>query len=252
MRKHLIFFLFFSLLSVSSIAQDNHHLLDSANKAYQDNQFEQAIIYYDSLVNEGYVSSGLYYNLANAYFKKNDIAFAIYYYEKALKLSPNDEDIQKNLAIAQQKTLDKIEAVPVMFYVDWWNAILNFLSADTWAMIFVATFMTLLIMIGFFFFSNNRFIRKVTFFKGIVVFLLFIFSFIVSLKKYHNLVNEKQAIVFAHTVNVKSSPDENSTNLFVIHEGTKVYLKDKVNDWVEIRIVNGSVGWIHKSKIKTL
>ncbi len=252
MKHYIISILFFILLSLTSAAQENHYLLDSANNAYQNNRFEQAVDYYDSLVNQGYHSSGLYYNLGNAYFKINDIAHAIYYYEKALKLSPNDEDIQSNLTIAKQMSVDKIEAVPVMFYVDWWNAILNFMSADSWAILLVFTFIALLVLIVVFILSKNQRIRKFLFLKGIFVFFFLIFTLIVSIKKYRNLTSQKEAIVFALTVNVKSSPDENSTDLFVLHEGTKVYIKDEVNGWLEIRIINGSVGWLPESTVKRL
>ncbi len=53
-----------------------------------------------------------------------------------------------------------------------------------------------------------------------------------------------EAIVFAPTITVKSSPDEKSTDLFVIHEGSKVQLIDRIGEWYEIRIANGSVGWL--------
>ena len=75
---------------------------------------------------------------------------------------------------------------------------------------------------------------------------------IAASQRSHYLNNELDAIVFTPTVNIKSSPDENSKDIFVLHEGTKISLLDVVGDWQEIRISNGSIGWIKTSDIKKI
>ncbi len=251
--KKTIYILFLLMIALAGVqAQKRQAIIDTANAAYKNNNYTRAITHYDSVIAQGYVSSELFYNLGNAYFKKQQLAQAILYYEKALKYDPGNEDVRHNLEMARQMTIDKIDRVPQMFYVRWWKSIYNFFSADTWAQIVVGAFILTLVFIALFLLSGRIVIRKGAFYTGLITLLITIFSFFVAAKKHHDFTHDKAGIVFNPSVTVKGSPDEQSVDLFVIHEGTKVYIQDKLGDWYEIKIENGSIGWIKKDSIKVI
>lgn len=251
MKKLLSIFILI-LVVLQLFAGDDAQVIDKANKAYSDGHYADAIELYEQLINNGLESSELYYNLGNSYFKINDLPSAILYYEKAIKLDPADEDVTFNLKVANSMIPDKIEEVPVMFYKRWWNSIYDLFGANTWAKLSVICLIAFLIMLAIYFAGNSYFIKKTFFWFALIFFVFTIFSFSFSFQKYNTSVDTKEAIVFDPTITVKSSPDEGSIDLFVIHEGTKLTIIEHIGDWYEIRIANGSVGWLPVSSIKPI
>lgn len=231
-------------------SQNMQALADTADQAYKDGNYSRAATYYDSIVNQGDVSAELYYNLANAYFKQQDLADAILYYEKALQRAPHNDDIKHNLQMARQMTLDKIEKVPEMFYVRWWSTLSDMFSTQMWAYLVVIFFIVTIILTGLFLLSRSVIVRKSAFYSGIVTLLITIFAFVFASRNYNAFTQDKAGIVFKPSVTVKGSPDAESVDLFVIHEGTKVFIQDKLGNWYEVRIANGSVGWIPQETIR--
>lgn len=232
------------LLIGNLFAEKPDSLFLKANLAYANGYFQEAADNYLMIKDAGYESADLYFNLGNAYYKLNNFPSAILYYEKAKKLDPNNEDIEFNLGVTNSKIVDKIEPVPELFFKTWWRSFYNMFSANTWAIISVVSFMVFFILLAFYLLSRITPIRKLAFFSGLFVLFITVFTFFISYQKYHNFHHEKYAIVFTPTITVKSSPNPNSVDLFVIHEGAKVQIKDNVGSWVEIRIANGSVGWL--------
>ena len=240
----------FIALAIQANAVDS--LFVKANEAYNKEYFEDAVAQYQKIIEQGYESADLYYNLGNAYFKLKDYPSAILYFEKAKKLNPSDEDIAFNLQVANLKIVDKIEPVPELFFKVWWRNFYNLFPADSWAIIGVSSFILFFILLAFYLLSKIIRIRKLAFFAG--VFMLFITIFTLSLahQKHQLIINQNQAIVFVPTLTVKSSPNPNSVDLFVIHEGAKVDIRDEVSGWVEIKIANGSVGWLPADALKKI
>ena len=223
-----------------------------AAKAYSSMHYPEAIKLYEKIIDEGYESYALYYNLGNAYFRNNETSQAILYYEKALKLSPNNEDIKHNIEVINNKLTDKVEKVPELFYKSWWKQLLNIMDLDTLALLNIILLTLALLLIALYIALPNLLIRKFSFWSGIALFVLFSIGSIAASRRNHYITNNHEAIIFAPTVNIKSSPDDNSKDIFVLHEGTKVTLMDIVAEWQEIRISNGSVGWIKASDIKKI
>ena len=197
-------------------------------------------------------SGELFYNMGNAYYKNNDLPSAILYYEKAAKLLPNETDIKYNLSIANSMIVDKIEKVPELFYERWWRFFYNAMDANSWAVVSIIFISMLIIIIGMFIISKTRRSRKLTFFFGIVILIFTVASVAMASDKYHDSVVQKEAIVFTPSITVKSSPTINAVDLFVIHDGTKVEIIDRIDDWVEIKIQNGSIGWLPASAIREI
>lgn len=245
-------FMVFLLIPLFALAETNKELIKKANEAYNNKQFEQAANLYEEVIQKGYEAPELYYNLGNAHFKMDNIAPAILYYEKAKKLDPNNEKIQYNLEVAKTLTIDKIEAVPEIFYVRWWQSLKQLFPADTWAKIGIGGIFLFFILLSFYYLSRRMAIKKTAFYTGLVVILLTIFVFIIGVSRYQSQVKSHEAIVFSPSVTAKSSPDQNSTDLFVMHEGTKVVVLDELNNWYEVKIADGSVGWVKEEDIREI
>lgn len=247
---NILIFLFLFLQTAFSANVDT--LFSRANQEYANEMYTNAIDDFQLIIQTGVESAELYFNLGNAYFKTNDIPSAILYYEKAKKLKPNDEDINFNLNVANTQIVDKIEPVPELFLKQWWRSIYNIFNADTWAMISVIGFILFFVFLAFYLLSKYIVIRKSAFYTGLIVLFLTLFTFIIAFQKYNILKNQKEAIVFVPTITVKSSPNQNSVDLFVIHEGAKVKILEKVGNWNEIKIANGSVGWLPAEALKDI
>ncbi len=249
--KYLL--LVFFLIATAEVKPDNNLLLiEQANAYYDEGEYLTAIEVYEAITENGYESAALYYNLGNAYFKINDMASAILNYERALKFAPYDGDILFNLEVANSRIVDKIEPVPVFFIFKWWNQLVNLRSVEQWAWISVSAFFLLLIMALLFLLSKIIWLKKVSFWFGIVFLFGFLVSFSLANHHYITMIHKTEGIVFTPTLTVKSSPRENSTDIFVIHQGAKVFITNQVGEWYEIRIADGSKGWIRENDFKKI
>lgn len=242
------------VISISSFAQNIQPdtLLKIGNNAYNQGLYDSALTVYHQVEKQNLESTQLYYNMGNAYFKKNDLPSAILYFEKAKKLAPDDEDIDYNLRIANSMIVDKIERVPELFYKKWWNYFYNFFDADTWTIISIVSWFILIFFVGLFIVSRSRKNRKLAFYFGVLFLLASIATFGFSSQKYYYGKEHQEAIIFTPTITVKSSPTYNAVDLFVVHEGTKIYILDQVQDWIKIRIPDGSIGWLPSDSVKKI
>lgn len=217
---------------------------EQANAAYNEGNYQSALDLYNNIVEAEQESVPLYFNLGNTYYKMGTYPMAIYYYEKALKLDPNNADVKTNLEIANLAIADKIDPIPQSFIAKGWNNVKNLFSSDSWAMFSIICFVVFLVALFLFLRARRMGSRKVGFFVGLMALLLFAFSFIFSMEKRNEAKAHSQAIIMTPTVTVKSSPNESSVDLFVLHEGTKVTLLDETDGWNKVRIANGSEGWL--------
>lgn len=240
------------LIAFQAISQNPEQLASQAAQAYNKKQFPEAISKYEKIISSGYESYAVYYNLGNAYFRNNENASAILYYEKALKLAPNNDDIKHNIDVINSKLTDKVETVPELFYKRWWKQIVNMTDINALAIVSILLLTVSLFFIALYIAISTITIRKISFWSGVTLFVIFCITLVAASQRNHYLMEQHEAIVFAQTVNIKSSPDENSKDIFVLHEGTKVTLLDNIAEWQEIRIANGSIGWIKLSDIKKI
>ena len=223
-----------------------------ANELYLEGSYEEAIMIYEEIVLSGYHSAELYYNLGNAYYRSNKITPAILNYARARLLSPGDEDISFNLELARMHVRDRIEELPDFFLNRWWKDARDFMSADAWASVTAATFIFSLLFLSVFLMSASVVIKKIFFWLAVIVFFLSVMSFSLGLDQRNHIRNHNSAIVFSPAVSVKSSPDINSTDLFVIHEGTKVWVEDSIGNWRAVRLSDGNKGWLQQDAIEMI
>ena len=223
-----------------------------ADSAYLRGQYQQAISQYEALLKHG-TSADLYYNLGNAYYRTENIPEAVLNYERALLLSPGDRDIRFNLQIARSKTVDKIVPESEMFFVTWYRSLVSMMSVDGWARTALVALAFTIILLLVYLFSDRILLRKAGFFGGVLLLLLFMGANIFAWQQKKDLLNRKSAIIFVPAVTVKSTPAINGTDLFILHEGTKVVITDgSMKEWKEIRIADGKEGWIESKHIRVI
>ena len=252
-RNKLTYLMALFVLSFSSMTHaqvDNTKL--EADQAFIEGRYTEAVELYEGLLSKEYVSAELHYNLGNAYFKSNQVASAILHYERALKLAPNDEDIQFNLKLANLSIKDKVEDIPQLFFINWWNTVIKTFTTDGWAWHAVIAFAIGLLGFLIFRFSSEEAMKRLTFYAGVLSIVWGVFSVYAAQKNFIHAVNDDRAVVFATTVTAKSAPDKKGKDLFVIHEGLVVTVSDELNGWVRIKLSNGDVGWIQKEAVELI
>ncbi len=236
----------------TSYGQEVKTILDSANQAYAQGRFEKSIEFYNRILAQGKEAPGIYYNLGNAYYKTYQLAPAILNYEKARLRAPQNDDIQYNLELARQQVTDKIEKIPEFFLTRWFRNFVDIFSSDTWAVVSMVTFILFLVLFSLYLYSNRLGLKKTSFWTGILALIIAVASFAFAFQQKKDITNNQQAIIFSSKVTVRSSPAESGTELFVIHEGTKVYLEEKMGEWYEIRLADGSQGWLKNTHIEPI
>lgn len=233
-------------LSANAITKQN------ADDEYAKGNYQQAIKDYQEILKTG-VSSEIYYNLGNAYYRTDNITQALLAYERALQLSPGDNDIRFNLQYARSKTIDKITPETEMFFVTWYNSLVNFTSVDRWANTAIVSIVMALLLILVFLFAPQMWARKSGFYGSAVFLLLFAFANLFAFQQKHELETKQGAIVIAPTVNVKKTPAVSGTDVFVIHEGTRVDITDRgMKQWRGIKLADGREGWLKTSQIEEI
>ena len=223
-----------------------------ADSAYIRNDFTTAIQIYEMILRTG-ESADIYYNLGNSYYKIGDIAKAILNYERALILKPANKDIRSNLEIARAKTVDKVTDVPELFFITWLKSITNSMGIQSWAIIAISFLLLFIVSIYFFFFSTKIVARK-TFFILALFFLVFcVIANISAAFQRRVRLNRMNAIIISPSVTIRSTPNDNGTSLFILHEGRKVFIKDdSMKDWKEIQLEDGNVGWVKKNDLEVI
>ncbi len=227
-------------------------LFARANELYQSGEFEMAVSQYEKIEENNISSAELYYNLGGAYYKLGNIGKSILNYERALKLMPNDEDIIFNLSIAKLSAIDKIEAIPELFFSSYWSSFKIIFDSNTWGWFSILFIWIFGISLSMFIISHNSLVRKYSFLLSIFSIILFALSFLSGRTNLHSEENKTSAIVMSPSAYIKSSPDQTSTDLFILHEGTKVEISDKVAGWVNIRLEDGNKGWVKQESLERI
>lgn len=246
--KKLLFMAALLLSFVSASAQTKAE----ADSAYVQERYEQAISLYNKLLETG-ASASVYYNLGNAYYRTGDMAHAILAYERAYLMEPGDADIRFNLQLARTKTIDKIVPESEMFFITWFRQMIDWYSADQWGRAVVVCFALFVVSLLLYFFAGRMLWRKVGFGVGVSTLILAVLFHIFAYQQQQKLLVRTHAIVMSSSLTVKSTPSTSGTDLFVLHEGTKVEITDDtMKDWKEIRLADGKVGWVPVKTIERI
>ncbi|MRI01353.1 tetratricopeptide repeat protein [Kriegella sp. EG-1] len=250
-NKGFILILVLFLFEISVFGQNNA-LFKKGNDAYNEGDFVTAADQYLAILEKGEHSAELYFNLGNAYYKLNQIAPSIYYYEKALLLKPKDSEILNNLSYAQNMTLDAIETIPTSGLTNLYKQFTEILSFDQWAKLAVAFMMLfVLLYIAFYFFSfATR--KRIAFITSLIALMFSVIAAVFAYIEFNDFNKNNPAIVFVKESQVKTEPNDRSQQSFILHEGTKVNVIGTLKEWNEIMLSDGQTGWISSENIKLI
>jgi len=223
-----------------------------ADSAYNAGEYQQAIRQYEELLKHG-SSADIYYNLGNAYYRTENITRAVLSYERALLLSPGDPDIRFNLQMARSKTIDKIVPADEMFFVTWYRSLVSTTSVDGWAYVALSALALAVVLALVYLFASRVWLRKVGFFGALAMLLVFLLGNLFAWQQRQQLVHRTGAVVTAPVVTVRSTPSAQGTDLFVLHEGTRVDIVDaSMQQWREIRLSDGKEGWMETKALEEI
>lgn len=230
-----------------------HATKADADSAYIRNDFAAAVELYESILKNDGEAADICYNLGNSYYKMDNIAKAVLNYERALLLNPGDGDIRFNLELARSKTVDKVTPSSEMFFVTWTQSLVNTMNEQEWARTGIIAFILTILTLSLFIFGKRIILKKVGFIAAICFFLITILANVFASEQKAELISHDNAIIMAPSVTVKSTPNESGTDLFILHEGRKVMIKDNtMKEWKEIRLEDGNVGWVPTSVIEII
>ena len=251
--KRIIILTTLLLMSVVGVmAQTSAERWETGNRAYIEGNYDKAIEEYTAILDGGEYSMKLYYNLANAYFKAGANGKAILYYNKALRIAPSQEDIRHNLALAEAQTKDRIAVIPEFFLNRWLRTLRNSMSSTAWSVLSLLMFGAMLAFGLLFLLASQVRWRKVGFYGALCAFVLFVATTSFAVSSRNDMLSHNEAIVMGTAISVKSSPDRSATDLFVLHEGTKVKVFAEVDEWVEVVIADGKKGWTERKNIEEI
>ncbi len=248
MNLRSIFSLVLTVVAIGCHAAD----MQKAAEYYNQGDYDQSVNEFEAVLASGMESSTLYYNLGNSYFRLGKISKAIINYERALKVDPTNEDARHNLEFAKEKTVDKIEVPEEMFLTRWWSGVRNLASADVWSYISIALFSLFVISLLGYVFATGLSLKKCGFAVSVIALAFSAFTFVLAYQQNAIQTDNTHAIIFAPTVTIKSTPDVSGTDLFILHEGTKVKINEYVGSWAEIVTEDGSQGWIDVNSLEII
>ena len=228
-------------------------LWNTANQAYAEGRWADAVDGYEMISGMGLESAALYCNTGDAYFKEGNPAKAILYYERALKLDPSYSDARFNLALLNNGIQDRIDSVPEFVLKTWFRNFSYIMDSNGWAVCFIVFLALTLAMALMFILSPSVGGRRTGFFVGLVMLLAAALSLTFSIWQKNDAMRADKAIIMRPVTSVKSSPSsEASTDLFILHEGTKVKLIDEVGAWKNIELADGRQGWIPSADLEVI
>jgi tetratricopeptide (TPR) repeat protein len=241
-----------TLNGILGMAQNPDSLFVQANELYRQENYTEALKAYEEIEAMDQESWALYYNIGNIHYKMNRVAPAIFYYEKALKLRPDQQDVRFNLEFANQMVLDNIEPLPRNLGQRFMDAVILKLTYETWAKIAVglAFLFALLFLMYHFSYSTGK--KRFYFITSIITVILVTTSVFFAFRNQLYVKNNREAIIFATEAEVMNAPTTTSEAYFELHEGTKVTVLESLDNWKKIRIADGKIGWIEEKDLKEI
>lgn len=235
-------------LTTTAEVSDPAGVMLEGNAAYETEDYMGAIASYKQVA-ESHSSPSLFLNMGNAYYRMDSIALAILYYERALKLDPGNEAADMNLQIANQRTLDDVPLSEQTKLSRWW---MDLTGNGNWPLISI-----LLSIVGFaclcYYLITQVIMRKrIFFYSGVVIILLGFVSYMLASSHDARLDAANEAIILEGEVGAYSTPSEHAELSFVLHAGTKVSVTQEREDWIEISLENGLIGWVPAATLEVI
>lgn len=248
------FFLIISLLLMVSVVwgQEPQTLAQQGDELYRHGQYDSALALYNEALAAGYTSAELHYNVGNTYYRLEQLGPAILHYERALRLKPSMKEAKENLALANSKTQDRIVELPRLFLVNWYYALCTHITPKTWRVIWLVLFALLAAAVATFMLSRELPLRKATFSLAIAAGVLLLLSTVLLVSSTRHYNAHAEAIVMEEAIAVRNSPEQQSLEKLILHEGAKVAVTESLAGWEKITLVDGTTGWCESHNIERI
>lgn len=238
--------------SIATYADDMEQQFVQGNELYSEGKYAEAISVYNDILKTDYQSAALHYNLGNAHYKQGKIGAAVLHYEKAAVLSPYDGDIQFNLKIARQHTIDNISELKPFFLARWWGNLRDVFSSNTWCILGMLLFWLGIGGLITWLMASTRALKKRGFLVGTSLVILSLFVLVVAWEKAGIETDSGFAIIYTAETALKNAPDEQSSDILQLHEGTKIEILDQIGEWYKVRLMNGEQGWMPAATVEKI
>lgn len=251
--KKTLSILILALLPLAAMAADARATAAQGDEMYRQGNYGEAIALYNEVVEgAGLCSAELYYNLGNAYYREGQMGRAILNYERALRLKPNMGDARDNLALAESRTTDRIAKLPQLFVVRWYDALRTKVTPRTWRVVWLVLLALTGAAVVMFRMGRSAAQRKAGFGTGIAAVVLLAVASLLLIASERRYNAHAEAIVMEQALTVKGSPEQQSVDKLLLHEGTKVVILDSLRGWYKIRIADGTTGWCEENTIERI
>ena len=226
-------------------------LLKNAQDAYSNGDYKQALALYDS-VNTTQTSASLLFNIGNCWSKLDDTPHAILYYERALRAAPGADDIQANLDQARAKVVDRVNELPGFTLGSLWDRLQGGTDVDQWARrsLWACALTALLVAVSLF--IRQAAMKRILLSVGALGLVMTVCAAGLAAYRVHEVDSRDEAIIMQPKVDILGEPREGATVLFILHDGTKLRVLKEQDAWSEVKLSNGSVGWIERSALETI
>ncbi len=249
------------IVSTFQINAQESDIISEANKAYNANQFEDAVKLYTAAIDSLGGSSELFYNLGNAQYRTGKTGLAIICYERALKLDPTNEDARANLGFLNSRIIDRPgERGTLISQVT--DALLDMAGVNTWAWLTFILFLLTIACVAIYVMSSSVTLRKAGFFGGIVLLILTCLGIILAIRAGSRAESHDEAVVTVSTTTLSTEPSTPTTEAAqagTLHEGAKVEIVDSIVSttdstrmWLDVNVDNATRAWINADDVERI
>lgn len=238
------------LFSPALLAAWSTQALQAANQAFQDKDYEQAIRKYEEILQQGYESEALYYNLGNAYYRSGEPGRAMLNYQRALKLDPGDENTLHNIEVVRAGLPDEIVTIRPSGVVKGWLSVQNALSSRAWSILGLAMVWLGAVGLAVFLLGSRRRPKKMGLAAGIILISLSMLPFLLAYGRSIQEFSGKKAVVMATETALRAAPEEDSKAVLALHEGVVVQIVDTIGSWYKVRLSDTREGWLPKDVVE--
>ncbi len=250
--KRILIILSLYILVLPCMAAEPAEMKCQADSLYSKEDFAKAAELYTEVANQ-VQSSDVCYNLGCCYYRMDDMAHAVLWFERAALLSPGDKDIRFNLELARSKTIDRITPRHEMFFVSLFRSMTRMFSLSQWTVVCISLFVLALLAFALFLYSSKYTLRQTGFYAAVSLMLLVVLGNVCAYQQRRFERERSSAIITATSVTVRSTPSASGNELFVLHEGTRVEIRDNsMKEWCEVQIADGKVGWLERRDMEVI
>jgi len=225
----------------------------ATNSLYESGRYLEAALVYEQLVDQGYETAALYYNLGNAYFKQGDLGRAILSYRRAERIHPRHTDIRANLEIARDRRADIFEEGEGAFTVGPATNPVSRLTLDELAQLTLVVWVVLALLAMVLLYAKQRTVRKVAIYASVVVGLALLLSAGMMGERWYSEGADHEVVVVAEVVDVVSGPGTTYTKEFTLHGGAEALLLEQRGSWTRLALPGSDLqGWVQSIAVEEL